>query len=203
MTTLALPRARGALLVDLAMAGAAGAAVCLLALHLVQPGLDPGWSVVSQYALGAGGWILTAMFLLLAAACVLLAAAIPGGQLRRAGRAGRVLLLLAALGLVVSAAFVVGTGLHDVGSLLGNAGLAVGAVLVGRDLRRGLDAPQRRWSAVAAHAPWICAVLMGAFIATATWGVGLLNRAVVLGYIVWLLLAARQAAALRRAASAR
>jgi hypothetical membrane protein len=203
MTTLALPRSRGALLVDLAIAASAAAAVCLLALHLVQPGLDPGWSVVSQYALGAHGWILTTMFLLLAAACVSLAVSLPSGVLRRAGRTGRVLLVAAALGLTVSAAFVVGTPLHDVGSLLGNAGLAIGAVLVGRDLRRGLDAPTRRWSAIAAHAPWICAVLMGVFIATATWGVGLLNRAVVLAYIVWLLLAARQTAALRRAASAR
>jgi hypothetical protein len=40
-------------------------------------------------------------------------------------------------------------------------------------------------------------VLMGGFIATGTWGVGLLNRATVLGYIVWLVLAARQAAGSR------
>ena len=199
MTALTLPRTRSGLLLDVATGSAAAAAVCLLALHVVQPGLDPGWSVVSQYALGAQAWILPAMFLLLAAACLLLAAALPSAGLRRAGRVGRILLLVAAIGLAVSAAFVVGTPLHDLGSLLGNAGLAVAAVLVGRDLRRGLDAPARRWSAVAAHAPWVGAVLMAVFIATATWGVGLLNRAVVLGYIVWLVLAARQAAALRRA----
>jgi len=199
MTALTLPRTRSGLLLDVATGSAAAAAVCLLALHLVQPDLDPGWSVVSQYALGAQGWILPAMFLLLAAACLLLAAALPSAGLRRAGRVGRILLLVAAIGLAVSAVFVVGTPLHDLGSLLGNAGLAVAAVLVGRDLRRGLDAPARRWSAVAAHAPWVSAVLMAVFIATATWGVGLLNRAVVLGYIVWLVVAARQAAAPRRA----
>ena len=199
MTALTLPRTRSGLLLDVATGSAAAAAVCLLALHLVQPDLDPGWSVVSQYALGAQGWILPAMFLLLAAACLLLAAALPSAGLRRTGRVGRILLLVAAIGLAVSAVFVVGTPLHDLGSLLGNAGLAVAAVLVGRDLRRRLDAPARRWSAVAAHAPWVGAVLMAVFIATATWGVGLLNRAVVLGYIVWLVVAARQAAAPRRA----
>jgi hypothetical protein len=52
------------------------------------------------------------------------AAALPRGGLRRAGRAGRVLLLVAALGLTVSAVLVVGTAMHDVESLLGNAGLA-------------------------------------------------------------------------------
>lgn len=199
MTALTLPRSRPAVLLDVATGSTAAAAVCLLALHAAQPGLDPGWSVVSQYALGDRGWILPAIFLLLAAACVLLAVALPSAALRRAGRIGRILLVVAAAGLTVSAAFVVGTPLHDLGSLLGNAGLALAAVLVGRDLRRGLDAPARRWAAVAAHAPWVCTVLMAVFIATATWGVGLLNRAVVLGYIVWLVLAARRAAALRRA----
>ena len=197
MTTLTLPRAGSGALLDVATGCAIGAAVCLAALHVVQPGLDPGWSVVSQYALGAQGWVLGAMFVLLAAACTLVAVGLPGGRLRRAGRAGRILLLVAAAGLVVATVFVVGTPLHDVGSLLGNAGLAVAAVLVGRDLRRDLGGSARRWSAVAAHAPWVCAVLMGGFIATATWGVGLLNRAVVLGYIVWLVLAARQAASRR------
>jgi hypothetical membrane protein len=180
-----------------ALAAAATAAVAsgatLVLLHLAQPGLDPGWSVVSQYALGAHGWLAAVMFLLLGAACVLLAVGLPGSRLRRAGRIGRVLLLVAAGGLVVAAVFPVGDPLHEVGSLLGNLGLAVAAVLVGRDLRRGLPPGERHWAAVAAHAPWIAAVLMAAFIATTTWGVGLLNRAVVLAYLVWIVLVARQA----------
>jgi len=194
MTAQTFSRSRGAVSVDLAMAAATGAALCLLALHLVQPGLDPGWSVVSQYALGANGWIVPAMFLLLGAACALLAMGLPAERLRRAGRVGRILLLVATFGLTVSSIFVVGTPLHDVGSLLGNGGLAIAAVLVGRDLRRGFNRPVVRWSAFAAHAPWVLAFVMAGLIAANTWGVGLANRAIVIGYVVWIVLAARQAA---------
>ena len=197
MTAVEVRRSPAVVMLDIAAAAAVAAGLCLGALHLVQPGLDPGWSVVSQYALGTQGWVLSASFLLLAAACATLAAGLPADELRRAGRAGRVLLLVAALGLVLSSVFVIGSPVHDIGSLLGNAGLAVAAVLIGRDLRRGLPTPARRWSAVAAHAPWVAAVLMALFIATSTWGVGLLNRAVVLGYIVWIVWAARRGAARR------
>ena len=197
MTAVEARRSPAVVMLDIAATAAVAAGLCLGALHLVQPGLDPGWSVVSQYALGTQGWVLSASFLLLAAACATLATGLPVDELRRAGRAGRVLLLVAALGLALSSVFVIGTPLHDVGSLLGNAGLAVAAVLIGRDLRRGLPVLARRWSAVAAHAPWVAAVLMSAFIATGTWGVGLLNRAVVLGYIVWIVWAARRSAARR------
>ncbi|NOJ58661.1 DUF998 domain-containing protein [Arthrobacter sp. 260] len=174
---------------------AIGAGAALAVAHFLNPFLDPGWSVISQYALGDQGWILPVAFVLLAAACCFLAVGLPPGRLRRAGRIGRMLLFVAAAGLVIAAVFAVGSPLHDVGSLLGNVGLAVGAVLVGRDLRRGLDQRERYWSAAAAHAPWVCAVLMGALIATGTWGVGLLNRAVVLAYIVWIVLATRQVTA--------
>ena len=177
---------------SLAIGAVAAAALCLLGLHVAQPGLDPGWSVVSQYALGAQGWLLPAMFVLLAAACVLLATALPMERMRRAGRAGRILLVVAAVGLVVSAAFVVGTPLHDVGSLLGNAGLAIAAVVVGRDLRRGLGPAARRRSTLAAHAPWVLIVAMGAFIGAGVWGVGLFNRAAVLAYMAWIVVAAVQ-----------
>jgi hypothetical membrane protein len=181
------------LVLNVAAASAAAAGVGLAVLHLVQPGLHPAWSVLSQYALADSGWLMAVVFVLLAIACGALALALPPERLRRAGRIGRVLLFVAAVGLVLGAVFVVGNPLHDVGSLLGNLGLTLAAVLVGRDLRRGLPDVPRRWSAAAAHAPWISAVLMGVFLGTGTWGIGLLNRAVVLAYIVWLIVAARQA----------
>lgn len=194
MTLLAEPKTTTQHLAPrVAELSAAVAGAGLIVLHLVQPDLDPGWSVVSQYALADSGWLMSVVFILLAIACSALALSLPADRLRRAGRVGRVLLLVATIGLLIAAAFVVGNPLHDVGSLLGNLGLAVAAVLIGRDLRRGLPDGPRRWSAAAAHAPWISAVVMGAFLGTATWGIGLLNRAVVLAYIVWIIVAARQA----------
>jgi len=193
MTSAALGTGSGAPPLPRVAAGAAVASgVCLVVLHVVRPALDPAWSVVSQYAVGAHGWLMAGTFLLLAAACACLAVALTSARLHRAGRIGRVLLAVAAAGLVVAALFPVGTALHEVGSLLGNVGLALGAVLVGRDLRRALHPLARRWSAAAAHAPWVLAVVMAALISTNTWGVGLANRAVVVAYIVWLALAAHQ-----------
>jgi hypothetical protein len=46
-----------------ALALSAGVLVTLASLHLLSPEFDPSWRVVSEYALGDYGWVLSIMFL--------------------------------------------------------------------------------------------------------------------------------------------
>lgn len=53
-----------------AIVGAVTFVVRLALLHIIKPELDPTWRFVSEYALGTGGFLMTAEFLALAVACV-------------------------------------------------------------------------------------------------------------------------------------
>ncbi|HEU0202629.1 MAG TPA: hypothetical protein VFR86_19630, partial [Burkholderiaceae bacterium] len=47
----------------IAIAAAAISAFCLIALHIVSPEFEVSWRMVSEYANGKYGWLLTAVFL--------------------------------------------------------------------------------------------------------------------------------------------
>jgi Protein of unknown function (DUF998) len=86
--------------------GAVAVAFALLCvLHLLQPELSPATSVVSQYALGARGWMMAVVFAALGAACLATAAVLRGQVRGGAGVTGLVLLVVAAIGLVLAALF--------------------------------------------------------------------------------------------------
>ena len=59
----ALPFARAAQL------AAAAALLALALLHVLSPELDPSWHMISEYAYGRGGPVLTLLFLCWAASC--------------------------------------------------------------------------------------------------------------------------------------
>jgi hypothetical protein len=57
--------------------GAAGL-LLLVGLHFAKPDLAPSWHMVSEYAIGSHGWLMTACFAMLAISCVsLLVALVP------------------------------------------------------------------------------------------------------------------------------
>lgn len=161
-------------------------------LHLVQPELTPATSVVSQYALGTGGWMMAAVFLLLADASVAAALAATVLPRRRRTAVGRVLLLAAAVGLLLAAAFPVGEPMHEVASMIGNLALPIGALLV------GLAVPGAR---LLSQLPWIGVVCMMTALFTAPEILGWVNRAVVLAYLVWLAIVPWRIARVARGAS--
>src|ERR1035438_3719293 len=79
--------------------GAAVAAMLLLAgLHVLSPEFDPSWRVVSEYANGKYGWVLSLMFGAWALSQWAIALAISSQVKTRAGRIG--LYLLIAVGIV-------------------------------------------------------------------------------------------------------
>lgn len=192
----------------------AGAAVGLLALgiaHLVNADLDPSWHVISEYALGAQGWVITTFFYALAASCAgLLVALVP--RIRTiGGRIGLGFLGLAAIGLAMGGLFpmdplttpphqaTTSAVLHNIASAVGNDCFVIAATLLTFALRRNhtwaaLRSPLR----IAIYVLWIGLILMtGAVIMVistqpAMEGIGLIglaNRLLVVSYCIWLMLA--------------
>ena len=86
--------------------GAAGlASLALGALHILRPDLDPSRQMISEYAIGRFGWLMTVCFALFAAASSSLFVALMGNTSTLVGRIGLIFLLVAATGLAMGAAF--------------------------------------------------------------------------------------------------
>lgn len=82
------------------------AAVALGTLHFLRPDYAPATNFISNYAVGRHGWIMTTWFLAMSCGLLALAAGLHGGGLRSVtARLGMFLLMVAAIGLVVSALF--------------------------------------------------------------------------------------------------
>src|SRR6266852_5889192 len=91
-TRISLPAA------SLAIASSAAALLLLALLHVLSPEFGPSWRMVSEYALGHYGWVLSLMFLAWAVGSWALAGAIWSQVTTRAGKIGLWLLLVAGLG---------------------------------------------------------------------------------------------------------
>jgi Protein of unknown function (DUF998) len=74
-------------------------------LHLLEPGFDPTWRFVSEYALSKFGWMMRLAFLCLAASLASAGVAIFFQVRTIAGYIGLAILDLAAIGLLIAAAF--------------------------------------------------------------------------------------------------
>ena len=89
--------------------GAAGLALLALgALHILRPDLDPSRQMISEYAVGRFGWLMTVCFALFAAASGSLFVSLMGNTSTLVGRIGLIFLLMAATGLAMGAR----SGLH-------------------------------------------------------------------------------------------
>ena len=89
-----------------AITAAALALGALAAVHALKPKIDPSRSMISQYARGRHGWVMTLCFAAFAGGSASLFAALATQRLTPLhGRIGLALLLAAALGLALAAAF--------------------------------------------------------------------------------------------------
>lgn len=194
-----------------AVGGVVVAALALGALHGVSPEFDPAWRMVSEYANGAHGWLLTVFFLAWAVSswAISLAVWATGGW---GARAGAVLVALSGVGELMGGLFDVNHPLHGAAFGLGVPTLALGAPIVGVALAIRDRAPLL---AAASQAPWLSVGLMaGSFallMSTAEaagvvlapgepWGevpagvtawMGWANRLLVASYLGWTALVAR------------
>ena len=186
--------------------------VLLLALHIIEPQFAPSWRLVSEYATGSYGWVMTLAFLCMACACVILCIAMRPHIVTRAGKIGLGFLVATAVGLAMAAAFPIdpitappGAGtvhgmLHGIATIIGLPSLPIAALLLSRSLLRNPAWEKaKRGLLITAHATWVSLAVMIALLVVQlphaggfgpTVWVGWTNRLVMVVYSGWLLTAA-------------
>jgi hypothetical protein len=149
-----------------AMASAAVSLLALAALHVLSPEFSPAWRMVSEYANGRYGWVLSVMFASWGLSSWALVVALRFQPGTNPGRIALLLLALAGLGQAMAAVFDINhDALHSLAGALGILCLPAAAVLISHRLcrteRRSHAGTLLRW---AAHLTWISVVaLAGAF----------------------------------------
>lgn len=205
-----------------AIAVASATVVLLVSLHVLSPEFSPSWRMVSEYANGAYGWVLSLMFAAWGFSTLLLAFAIRSQLNTRSGKIGLAFLTVAGIGEAMAAAFDINHDvMHSMAGALGMIGLPVAAMLVSNSLSR-----TQPWSVartplmLTANLTWVSLVLLAVtfplMVATfvhATGGipsvvpkslppgvvawVGWANRLLVVTYCAWAMTVAWQAIRLR------
>jgi hypothetical membrane protein len=193
----------------LAIALTAAALLALAGLHVVSPEFDPGQRVVSEYALGRHGWLLSVMFLSWGLGTWSLVPAIRSDTSGLSGRIGLVLLVTTGLGETLAAFFDVNwPKMHGLAGALGVLSLPVAAMLISASLsRHPLWRSHRRSLLAAATLTWLTLVLMatamfflGAKPANRHVPIGWPNRLLVVVYCAWVILVGLIALRVRRSA---
>jgi hypothetical protein len=139
-------------------------------LHILSPEFDPSWHMVSEYALGHYGWVLSLMFLTWGASSWTLAVTLWRQVTTKSGKAGLYFLIAAGVGEVMGAVFDINHDIgHGIAGLLGMAGLPVAALLITRGLESKQDwAKAKTLMNWLAHLTWVCVVLLIASLAIMT-----------------------------------
>jgi hypothetical protein len=148
----------------LSIAAAAAVLLLLASLHVLSPEFDPSFRMVSEYALGHYGSVLSLMFLAWGMSSWALAVAIWSQVKTKAGKVGLWFLVIAGLGEAMASVFDIthDTG-HSIAGVLGMVGFPIAAVLLSVSLGRlhawrGAKKPLL-WIA---NLSWISVVLLGA-----------------------------------------
>ncbi|MCI0550004.1 MAG: DUF998 domain-containing protein [Anaerolineae bacterium] len=145
----------------LSFASAVASLIFLAALHILSPEFDPSWRMVSEYANGGYGWVLSLMFATWAVSDWALAYAIWSQPKTAGGKIGLVFLIAACVGGTMGGLFDINHPLHGLAGLIGISSLPVAAMLISVSLAR-----TQPWSGArkailwTANLTWISLVLM-------------------------------------------
>jgi hypothetical protein len=203
---------------QLAIAASITVLILLASLHILSPEFAPAWRMVSEYADGQYGWVLSLMFIAWAISSWTLAVAISPQVRTTAGKIGLVFLILAGVGEAMASVFDVNHSLHGLAALIGMPSLPIAAMLISVSLSRTTE-----WSAArkallwTANLTWVSLLLLvlafAIMIVTYTQTgavmdpqaevialpegvialVGWANRFLIVVYCVWVMTVARQA----------
>jgi hypothetical protein len=148
----------------LAIVAAVIALLSLASLHALSPEFDPSWRMVSEYANGQYGWVLSVMFLTWGASTLALAVALRSEARTTAIKIGLVVLTLAGVGEAMAAPFDINHDtLHGLAGVLGVGGLPIAAMLISVSLSRTESwASARRSLLWTANLTWVSVVLLAA-----------------------------------------
>jgi len=148
----------------LTIAAAAAALLSLASLHVLSPEFDPSWRMVSEYANGHYGGVLSLMFAAWGLSSVALVAAIWSEARTTPVRIGLVFLTVAGIGEAMAAVFDINHDpFHSLAGALSLLGLPVAAMLISVNLVR-----TRPWSAArrtvlwTANLTWVSLALLAA-----------------------------------------
>jgi hypothetical membrane protein len=145
----------------LAIAAAAVALLFLAALHILSPEFDTSRRMVSEYANGQYGFVLSLMFVSWAISSCALAYALLPRVTTRAGRVGLFFLVVAGIGEAMAAVFDIKHSLHGLSALIGIPSLPIAAMLISICLiRTGAWRSGRNPVLWTANLTWISLVLM-------------------------------------------
>jgi Protein of unknown function (DUF998) len=204
--TISVPAAR------VAIAAAGAVLLSLASLHVLSPEFDPSWRVVSEYANGRYGWVLSLMFASWALSSLALAVTLWTQVNGVAGKIALGLLIAAGIGEAMGSVFDINHPLHGLAGIIGIFSLPIAAMMISvRLVRTQAWSPAKYTLLWTANLTWVSLVLMAVALIIMirlyagtgnTPGVfavvGWANRLLVLVYCVWLVTVARQAIQLRR-----
>jgi hypothetical protein len=198
----------------LAVVAAAAVLLLLASLHVLSPEFDPSWRVVSEYALGHYGWVLSLMFVSWAVSSWALVFAIRSQASTMAGKIGVAFLIAAGVGEAMASVFDIRHPLHGLAGMIGIPSLPIAAMLISVSLGRTQGWAARKTMLLAtANLTWVSLASMIAALIIMFNGfshaggkmtpdviafVGWTNRLLIVAYCAWVMTVAWEAISLRR-----
>jgi hypothetical protein len=148
----------------MAIVAAVIALLTLTSLHVLSPEFNPSWRMVSEYAHGHYGWVLSVMFVSWAVSTLALVVALRSEARTTPIKIGLVILSLAGIGEAMAAPFDINHDtLHGLAGVLGMGGLPIAAVPISVSLSRTEPwASARRSLLWTANLTWLSVVLLAA-----------------------------------------
>jgi hypothetical protein len=191
---------------SLSLIAAVTALFSLASLHVLSPEFDPARRMVSEYALGHYGWLLSLMFVTWGLSAWALAFAIRSHVRGIGGYIGLVFLFAAGSGEVMASVFDVSwPRLHGLSAAIGIPSLPVAAVLISVSLGRTQAwHPDRRILLWTANLTWMSLALLAIVILSPIGKlgsrqalIGWPNRLLIVAYSAWVITVASQALRVR------
>src|SRR5712692_4176925 len=193
----------------IAVGAAIGSMLVISALHFAKPELNPRWHLLSEYALGRFGWMMSLAFILMGVSYLATAIGIFSSSSSVIAKVGVAILVAAGLA-ATAAAFLpmdppalapqmmtVTGRLHSIMGMIAIPGFPVAAILLTLAITRIFPAGQYNtllW--LAAHATWISFIAMVGYLAIVMpraggfgpgVSVGVFNRIAVVADFVWII----------------